>query len=40
MPVLLMNFCENRWQDSFIVDKLTDLVEEAVYQEFERILKN
>jgi len=32
-----LNFCENLWQGSFIVDELTELVEEAVYQEFERI---
>jgi methylmalonyl-CoA mutase len=32
-----LNFCENPWQGSFIVDELTDMVEEAVYQEFERI---
>ena len=32
-----LNFCENPWQGSFIVDELTDLVEEAVYVEFERI---
>ena len=32
-----LNFCENPWQGSFIVDQLTDLVEEHVYQEFERI---
>jgi methylmalonyl-CoA mutase len=32
-----LNFCENLWQGSFIVDELTDRVEEAVYQEFERI---
>jgi methylmalonyl-CoA mutase len=32
-----LNFCENPWQGSFIVDELTDLVEEAVYQEFEQI---
>jgi methylmalonyl-CoA mutase len=32
-----LNFCENPWQGSFIVDELTDLVEEAVYREFERI---
>jgi methylmalonyl-CoA mutase len=32
-----LNFCENPWQGSFIVSELTDLVEEAVYQEFERI---
>ncbi|MFO1452766.1 MAG: methylmalonyl-CoA mutase family protein [Lysobacterales bacterium] len=29
--------CENPWQGSFIVDKLTDIVEEAVYKEFEAI---
>ena len=32
-----LNFCENPWQGSFVVDELTDLVEEAVYQEFEAI---
>ncbi len=32
-----LNFCENPWQGSFIVDKLTDIVEEAVYTEFEAI---
>jgi len=32
-----LNFCENPWQGSFIIDKLTDLVEEAVYKEFEAI---
>jgi methylmalonyl-CoA mutase len=32
-----LNFCENPWQGSFIVDELTGLVEEAVYLEFERI---
>jgi len=32
-----LNFCENPWQGSFIVDELTDLVEEQVYREFERI---
>ena len=32
-----LNFCENPWQGSFIVNELTDLVEEAVYDEFERI---
>jgi methylmalonyl-CoA mutase len=32
-----LNICENPWQGSFIVDELTDLVEEAVYQEFESI---
>jgi AICAR transformylase/IMP cyclohydrolase PurH len=29
-----LNFCENPGQGSFIVDKLTDLAEEAVYKEF------
>ncbi|MGI9272708.1 MAG: methylmalonyl-CoA mutase family protein [Woeseiaceae bacterium] len=32
-----LNFCENPWQGSFVVDELTGLVEEAVYKEFERI---
>ncbi len=32
-----LNFCENPLQGSFIVDELTDLVEEAVYREFERL---
>jgi methylmalonyl-CoA mutase len=32
-----LNFCENPWQGSFIVTELTNLVEEAVYVEFERI---
>jgi methylmalonyl-CoA mutase len=32
-----LNFCENPWQGSFIVEELTDLVEEAVCAEFERI---
>jgi methylmalonyl-CoA mutase len=32
-----LNFCENPWQGSFIVNELTDLVEEAVYAEFDRI---
>ena len=32
-----MNYNENPWQGSFVIDELTDLVEEAVYQEFERI---
>ena len=32
-----LNFCENPWQGSFIVDQLTDMVEEAVYKEFENI---
>ena len=32
-----LNKNENPWQGSFILEQLTDLVEEAVYQEFERI---
>jgi methylmalonyl-CoA mutase len=32
-----LNFNENPWQGSFVVDTLTDLVEEAVYKEFEAI---
>ena len=32
-----VNFCENAWQGSFFIDQLTDLVEEAVYKEFEAI---
>jgi len=32
-----LNYNENPWQGSFIVDELTDLVEEAVYKEFEAI---
>ena len=32
-----VNFCENPWQGSFLIDELTDLVEEAVFEEFERI---
>ena len=32
-----LNYCENSWQGSFIIDELTDLVEDAVYREFERI---
>ncbi len=32
-----LNYCENPWQGSFIIDELTDLVEEAVYREFENI---
>ena len=32
-----LNFCENPWQGSFIVEQLTDLLEEAVYAEFDRI---
>jgi len=32
-----LNYCENPWQGSFIIEELTDLVEEAVYKEFESI---
>jgi methylmalonyl-CoA mutase len=32
-----LNFTENPWQGSFIINELTDLVEEAVYEEFDRI---
>ncbi len=32
-----LNICENTWQGSFIVNELTDLVEEAVYKEFDSI---
>ncbi|MGO9900892.1 MAG: methylmalonyl-CoA mutase family protein [Solirubrobacteraceae bacterium] len=32
-----LNFCENPWQGSFIVNELTDIVEAAVYDEFDRI---
>ena len=32
-----LNFNENPWQGSFVVDYLTDIVEEAVYKEFEAI---
>jgi methylmalonyl-CoA mutase len=32
-----LNFTENPWQGSFIINELTDLVEAAVYEEFERI---
>jgi len=32
-----LNYCENPWQGSFIINELTDLVEEAVYREFESI---
>jgi len=35
--VLGLNFIENPWQGSFAVDYLTDLVEEAMYKEFEAI---
>jgi methylmalonyl-CoA mutase len=32
-----LNYCENPWQGSFAIEALTDLVEAAVYEEFERI---
>ena len=32
-----LNFTENPWQGSFIANELTDLVEAAVYKEFDRI---
>jgi methylmalonyl-CoA mutase len=32
-----MNACENPLQGSHFIDQLTDMVEEAVYQEFDRI---
>jgi methylmalonyl-CoA mutase len=32
-----LNKTQNPWQGSFAIDQLTDLVEEAVYQEFDRI---
>ena len=32
-----LNFCENPWQGSFVIEALTDIVEEAVYKEFESI---
>ncbi len=32
-----LNYCENPLQGSFIIDEMTDLVEEAVYKEFDRI---
>ncbi|PAV24704.1 methylmalonyl-CoA mutase [Tamilnaduibacter salinus] len=32
-----LNACENPWQGSFIIERLTDQVEEAVLQEFERL---
>ena len=32
-----LNFNENPWQGSFVLEKLTDIVEEAVYKEFEAI---
>jgi methylmalonyl-CoA mutase len=32
-----LNFNQNPWQGSFVMDYLTDLVEEAVYREFESL---
>jgi len=32
-----LNYCENPWQGSHIAEKLTEMVEEAVYTEFERL---
>ncbi|HEU0224275.1 MAG TPA: methylmalonyl-CoA mutase family protein, partial [Steroidobacteraceae bacterium] len=32
-----LNFNQNPWQGSFVVERLTDLVEEAVYREFESL---
>jgi len=32
-----LNICENPWQGSFIIENLTDLVEQAVYKEFDSI---
>ena len=32
-----LNYTENPWQGSFAIERLTDLVEEAVYEEFDRI---
>jgi methylmalonyl-CoA mutase len=32
-----LNYCENPLQGSFIIEELTDLVEEAVFKEFDRI---
>ncbi len=32
-----LNFNENPWQGSYVIDALTDLVEKAVYEEFDRI---
>ena len=37
MRELGLNYCQNPWQGSFLVEQLTDLVEAAVYQEFERL---
>ena len=32
-----LNYCENPLQGSFVIDELTDLVEEAVFKEFDHI---
>ena len=32
-----LNFCENPWQGSFVIEQLTGLLEEAVYAEFDKI---
>jgi len=32
-----LNFNENPWQGSYVIEQLTDLVEDAVYKEFEAI---
>ncbi len=32
-----LNMCENTWQGSYLIEALTDLVEAAVYDEFDRI---
>jgi len=32
-----VNFCENPWQGSHFIEQVTELVEEAVYKEFESI---
>jgi methylmalonyl-CoA mutase len=32
-----LNFNENAWQGSYVVDSHTDIVEEAVFKEFEAI---
>lgn len=32
-----LNYCENPLQGSYLIEQLTDLVEEAVYQEFDRM---
>ena len=32
-----LNFCENAWQGSFAIEALTDMVEKAVYAEFDAL---